>query len=76
MSGWSGGIAHDCRPLLYGQRLSRADRTASFFVRPWYGAWLRPAPAETVVDPGHSPGEIVAGAEPIQEFLRRMTAEE
>jgi RNA polymerase sigma-70 factor (ECF subfamily) len=31
---------------------------------------------ETVFDPGSGPGEAVAGAELIQEFLRRMTVEE
>jgi RNA polymerase sigma-70 factor (ECF subfamily) len=34
------------------------------------------APLDTVCDPGHSPSQVVAGAELIQEFLRRMSAEE
>jgi RNA polymerase sigma factor (sigma-70 family) len=33
-------------------------------------------PQDTVLDPGHSPSEIASGSELIQEFLRRMSAEE
>jgi RNA polymerase sigma-70 factor (ECF subfamily) len=33
-------------------------------------------PNDTVRDPGHSPSEVVGGAELIQEFLRRMSADE
>jgi RNA polymerase sigma-70 factor (ECF subfamily) len=35
-----------------------------------------PLPRETVVDPGHSPSDAAAGAELVQQFLRRMSAEE
>ncbi len=34
------------------------------------------APVETVADPGHSPSQIVAGQELVQEFLRRMSPQE
>jgi RNA polymerase sigma-70 factor (ECF subfamily) len=34
------------------------------------------APCDTARDPGHSPSEVAAGTELLQEFLRRMTAEE